>query len=265
MIQLDEIAVARRAAEEAGAILREKLDHVQHIEFKGERDLVTEADRLSQERIISIISEAFPGDRILCEESADKSIIENPGCIEGRLWIIDPLDGTTNFAHGLRLFAISIALMQDGELVMGLVSDPNSREMVIARKGKGTYLGETRIRTSKTESLYKSLLATGFPYHITKSKDNNINHFINFTFKTQAVRRLGSAALALTYVALGRLDGYWEIGLSPWDIAAGILLVREAGGTVSDFSGGVSDPFKRQIVASNGLIHSAMLDTLRAG
>ncbi|HHY47245.1 MAG TPA: inositol monophosphatase [Firmicutes bacterium] len=253
------------AAREAGAILKDRLDRIHSIEFKGERDLVTEADRLSEKCIRRIIMSKYPQDAILSEETATREEIGTFAGQRGRLWIVDPLDGTTNFAHGLRLFAVSIALMVDGDLVVGVVLDPSSGEVVSSEAGHGAYLGERRIRVSGTARLEDGLLATGFPYNLSRTRDNNLDHFVNLSFRCQAVRRLGSASLALTYVALGRLDGYWELGLSPWDVAAGSLIVTEAGGSVSDFRGGIFNPFGRQVVATNGLIHEEVLGALAEG
>lgn len=253
-------AVADRAAEEAGKILLERFGKAR-VEYKGEIDLVTDADRASEKRIIEIIKEAFPEHGIYAEESGERS---SPSRVR---WLIDPLDGTTNYAHGLPLFAVSIAVEVDGKIVAGIVYNPAYREKYTAIRGKGAWLNGERLRVSATSELDKSMLVTGFPYHIrsTGPDQNNLDHFINFSMRSRAVRRLGSAALDLAYVARGSLDGFWEAFLNPWDLAAGWLLVEEAGGKVTDLRGRPLTYEARQILATNGKIHDAMLEVLALG
>jgi myo-inositol-1(or 4)-monophosphatase len=250
------LAVASDAAHRAGAILRENLAGPRQVTYKGEINLVTEIDRLSEQTVVSVLLEAFPHHGILAEEDAR---IENSS---GYLWIIDPLDGTTNYAHGYPSFSVSIGLEQAGEIVLGVVYDPMRDELFAAQRGKGATLNGRRIGVSRCELLIRSLLATGFPYDRATSPQNNLDHFNALIMVSQEIRRSGSASLDLCAVAAGRLDGYWELKLQPWDVAAGSLIVREAGGKVSDLSGtrfSIRDP---QIVASNGAIHDQMLAIL---
>jgi len=222
-------------------------------------DLVTEADYRSQTLITNTIESNFPEDSILSEEAFSKQ-----GKSEWQ-WIIDPLDGTTNYAHGMPVYCVSIAAYKDGEPMIGVIYDPNRRELFEAKRGECACLNDKSSYVSKISSLQVSMLATGFPYDKARDlKDNNVNHFIAFLLNTHAVRRLGSAALDLCYVAAGRLDGYWELKLKPWDMAAGILMVMEAGGMVTGFNNEPFDLYNSHIVASNGLIHQEMLSTIEA-
>jgi myo-inositol-1(or 4)-monophosphatase len=239
-------------AREAGALLRERIDDRHTVQYKGEINLVTEADHLSEALIVERIRKSFPDHGILAEESQETA---NGS---GFRWIIDPLDGTTNYAHGYPVFCVSIALEVEGEIRLGAVYNPMLDEMFIAEKGAGAFLHGRRLKVSQTAELSRSLLATGFPYDIRDNRDNNINYFEAMALNTQAVRRAGSAALDLAYLAAGRFDGFWELKLMPWDMAAGWLLVEEAGGVVTDLQG---DPFALHlphILASNGLIHTEM-------
>ncbi len=228
------------------------------IQWKGSVNLVTEADLASEELIVHAIRKRYPGHRYLCEEGnrsdAGDSVYR---------WIVDPLDGTTNFAHGYPCFNVSVALEQEGEIMLGAVYNPVLDEMFHAVRSHGSYLNGKSIRVSDIGDLGNSLLVTGFPYDIRTSQDNNLEHFRRFSLRAQAVRRDGSAALDFCYVAAGRFDGFWEIHLAPWDAAAGALIVREAGGTVSNYRGDSFDLFAGQVVASNGLIHPQMIDTLK--
>jgi myo-inositol-1(or 4)-monophosphatase len=230
--------VAFLASQEGGKVLKDFLGKKLKVKHKGEIDIVTEADYLSEEK---------------------KDYTDIPSSF---IWFIDPLDGTTNFAHGLPIFCISIALEVEGEIMMGLVYDPPREELFFALNGKGAYLNNKRIKVSETKKLDKSLLVTGFPYDVRTSKENNLNYFQSFIMKAQAVRRLGSAALDLCYVASGRFDGFWEMKLSPWDVAAGSLIVKEAGGEVTNFSGKKFNIHGREILADNGLIHKKMIEVL---
>ena len=251
--------VAVDAAKEAGVFLREHVGRVRNVEVKkGEaRNLVSEIDRGSEERIIRAIRSHYPSHAILAEESG--------GTTERAeyKWIIDPLDGTTNFLHGLPIFSVTIAIERKGEIVAGVVYDPNLDELFTAEKGSGAYLNGARLSVSRAPRLIDSLLITGFPYDIARNPDHAAEHFTEFLMAAGGIRRLGSAALDLSYIAAGRGDGFWEVNLNPWDMAAGVLFIREAGGIVTDFSGAPSSVYTKQVVASNGAIHDAMIDILR--
>jgi myo-inositol-1(or 4)-monophosphatase len=251
--------VAIEAAREAGKFLKYSIGKVRTIETKKgeERNLVTEIDKTSEEKIISIIRRHYPHHAVLAEESGAS---ESPAEYK---WIIDPLDGTTNFLHGVPIYCVTIAVERKGEVIAGVVYDPNLEELFTAEKGSGAYLNGKRIRVSQVSDLIQSLLVTGFPYDIAENPDSAVEHFVNFLMEGQGIRRLGSAALDLSYVAAGRLDGFWEVNLNPWDMAAGVLLVREAGGKVTDFSGAPSSIYRKQVLASNGIIHDAMLGVLK--
>jgi len=230
-----------------------------HIFYKGEVDLVTQFDTRSQHMIVDVLRKKFPNFGILSEEDI------NYNTDSLMKWIVDPLDGTTNFAHGLPIWAISIALEINEKIVLGVVYDPARKEMFSAIRNCGAYLNNKKIRVSKTKKLSQSLLVTGFPYDIRKSRNNNINHFNNFAVRAQAVRRLGSAALDLCYTACGRFDGYWELKLSPWDQAAGSLILKEAGGKITDFKGKEFNIYGNEVLGTNGLIHRQMMRVLKLG
>ena len=252
------LEIAQSAAVKAGTILRERISGNREVTYKGEINLVTEMDRLAERMVVGTILEAFPDHGVLAEEEAK---IENGSEF---VWIIDPLDGTTNYAHRYPNFAVSIGLERAGDVIVGVVYDPMREELFSAEKGQGAYLNGKSIAVSRNDVLIRSLLATGFPYDRAVSKENNLNYFNALIMASQEIRRSGSASLDLCSVAAGRLDGYWELKLQPWDVAAGSLIVREAGGTVSDFTGtryGIRD---NEIVASNGRIHGFILDTLNA-
>lgn len=252
--------IAIEAAKEAGKFLKKNLGKVKRIDLKSgqERNLVTEIDKKSEELIVSIIKKHYPNHDILAEESGAKHGIKSD-----YRWIIDPLDGTTNFTHGLPIFCVSIGLEKQGDLILGVIYDPNFDELFTAEKGRGAFLNGRRLRVSTTKELKDSLLVTGFPYNITENPDHCVEHFVNFLMSAQAVRRMGSAALDLAYVAAGRYDGFWEVNLNPWDMAAGVLLVKEAGGEITNFKGIEIDIHGKQIVASNRLIHQEMLEVLK--
>ncbi len=237
---------------EAGALLKDRIDHRHTIHYKGEINLVTEADQLSEALIVERIRASFPDHGILAEESPEMSKSS------GIRWIIDPLDGTTNYAHGYPVFCVSIALEMEGEIRLGAVYNPMLDELFIAQKGAGGFLNGRPLKVSQTAELSRSLLATGFPYDIRENRDNNMNYFEAMALNAQAVRRAGSAALDLAYVAAGRFDGFWELKLMPWDMAAGVLLVEEAGGVVTDLHSAPLDLLSPHILASNGLIHDEM-------
>src|SRR5215472_7801468 len=247
---------AIRLAQEAGNVLRDNYGRRITISNKGEIDLVTEVDIAAEKVIKDLISSHYPKHQILAEESGAYETSS-----EYR-WIIDPLDGTTNYAHGLPIFCVSIALERAGEIIIGVIYDPMRDELFVAERGAGATLNNRSMQTSETESLKKALLVTGFPYDVHTNKTNNVDNFANFLKNAQAVRRLGSAAIDLCYVACGRFDGFWEMKLSAWDMAAGALIVEEAGGQVTRFDGGKFDPFGKQICASNGIIHEEMVTIL---
>jgi len=239
-------------AREAGALLRDRLYERHDVQYKGEINIVTEADRLSEELIVERISRRFPHYGIMTEESPEKI-----NGSESR-WIIDPLDGTTNYAHGYPVFAVSIALEVEGAITMGAVYNPMTDEFFVAERGAGAYLNGRQLKVSSTALLSRSLLATGFPYDIRTNRNNNINYFKSMAFHAQAIRRAGSAALDLACLAAGRFDGFWELKLAPWDTAAGWLIVEEAGGVVTDLAGGAYNLNSPHILATNGLIHTDM-------
>lgn len=243
--------IAIEAAIEAGKILKEGYGKNIKIGSKsGVNDLVTEYDIKSEKRIIEILSSEFPGCNFLCEESGKSAKTDSP-----IRWIIDPLDGTVNFAHKVPFFSISIAAEVDGEIVAGVVYQPMLEELFVAVRGQGAFLNGERTFVSDCEDINRSYLVTGFPYNVGENPGNCIEVFVDIVQLGIPVRRLGSAALDLAYVAGGRFDGFWEIDLNPWDVAAGILLVEEAGGKVTNFD---RSPYKlgdRTILATNGLIH----------
>jgi myo-inositol-1(or 4)-monophosphatase len=252
----DFMKLASEAARQAGKVLREGLGKRKRIEYKGEINLVTEIDRRAERVITKLISARYPEHAILAEEGEGKK------GRTGYKWIIDPLDGTTNYAHGYPCFCSSIALEQEGEVILGVVYDPLRDELFSAEKAKGAYLNGKRISVSSTGRLIRSLLATGFTYDI-KRDQRNLKHFRNFILSSQAIRRDGSAALDLCYLGAGRFDGFWEMKLSAWDVAAGALIVGEAGGKVTDFRGGKFSIYSREILASNGRIHQEMIRILQ--
>ena len=251
------IQAAKEAALKGGRFLKANLDHSGEIFYKGAVDLVTNFDTQAQRMIMDYLSESFPDHDYLAEEG----LSQEKGA-EFR-WIIDPLDGTTNYAHGFPVFTVSIALEKKGELILGMIYDPMREEMFSAEKGEGAFLNGRKIKVSSVDELDKSLLATGFPYDLRTSDVNNIAHFNAFLTRVQGIRRCGSAAMDLCYVACGRFDGFWELKLSPWDMAAGALIVQEAGGRISDFKGREFTISGSEILASNGLIHQQMKDVLQ--
>jgi len=240
-------------AREAGALLIEHFNRQIKIEYKGEADLVTVADRKSEALIRERIREQFPGHDIVGEEEGFRDTGSR------YRWYVDPLDGTTNFAHGFPVFCVSLALERDHEMIAGVCYDPTRNELFTAEKGRGAFLNEHPIRVSEAAKLAESLVATGFPSH-KRHKNPNIYFYHQITLKTHGVRRAGSAALDLCSVACGRFDGFWEFNLNPWDTAAGVLIVQEAGGRVSDFSGGPFQLNSRETLASNGRIHDVLIN-----
>ncbi|MCH8014838.1 MAG: inositol monophosphatase [Candidatus Dadabacteria bacterium] len=250
------LEVAEKTAREAGVVLLENLGKVKKIEFKAKNSLVTEVDKLSEEIIINNIKKSFPSHDIFAEESGRHS--EN----SDYLWLIDPIDGTTNYAHAYPFFSISIALEVKGEVEVGLVYDPVKDEMFTAEAGKGAYLNGELIKVSKSDSIEHSHVCTGFMHEIEWMVEANIKHFGNFIRRARAVRRDGSAALDVCYVACGRFDGFWELGLNPWDTAAAVLILKEAGGQVTTFSGDEYSIYIKEILASNSIIHGQMMEIL---
>jgi myo-inositol-1(or 4)-monophosphatase len=251
---------AIQTARDAGRILAERFGRKIEISNKSEIDLVTESDLASERLIIDRIKTYYPRHSILAEESG----VTNPHDHEGDWrWIIDPLDGTTNYAHGYPCFCVSIALEQKGRMEVGVVYDPIRDEMFAAERGQGASLNGRRINVSRTMALSGALLCTGFPYDV-RQRNEFARHFASFIMHAQGVRRDGAAALDLAYVAAGRFDGFWEEGLKPWDVAAGALIIEEAGGRVSNYQGEPLDIHSPPVVASNGLIHQEMQQLLLA-
>ncbi len=255
------IQLAIQAALEAGQFLKESVGKVLQVErkFGQETNLVTQIDKKAEELIIGRIRKQYPDHDFLAEESGshDKKS-------EYR-WIIDPLDGTLNFTHGVPLFSVSIGVEKQGEIIAGVVYEPNLGELFTAEKGKGAFLNKKRIHVSKVDKLIESLIVTGFPYTIRDNPDNAVQHFVNVLMKAQGVRRLGSAAVDLCYVACGRFEGFWEVSLNAWDMAAGVLMVEEAGGRFTDFLGAPSTIYTKQVLATNGLIHEKLVEVLKEG
>jgi len=239
----------------AGEEILNLLPRIHEIRYKGAINLVTEADLKSEAIIKKAIRKRYPNHTILAEESG----LEERGDIR---WVIDPLDGTTNFAHGLPWFCTSLALEVEGEIVLGIVYNPVLKECFSAIKEKGAFLNQKPIRVSQTKELGKALLATGFPYDIQQNPEPVMTRFRNMIMHARGVRRAGSAALDLCYVACGRFDGFWEERLHPWDTAAGMLIVQEAGGRVSDFSNNFYSIYGKEILATNGFLHRDMLKIL---
>lgn len=244
-------------AKEAGALLMEYFRQRVKVEYKGDVDLVTIADRKSEALILEQIRNRWPGHDILGEETG----LHDKG--SDYRWYVDPLDGTTNFAHGYPVFCVSMALEHKGKRIAGVVYDPTRDEMFSAEAGSGAFLNGEKIHVSATNNLAECLVATGFPSH-KRHKNPNIFFYHQITLKTHGVRRAGSAALDLASVAAGRFDGFWEFNLNPWDTAAGVLLVEEAGGRVTDFAGGGFRIESRETLASNGLVHEKLLAEFQA-
>lgn len=248
--------VAVKAALCSGGFIKRSVGRVRKISYKGRDNIVTDVDKEAERMIIGSILSAFPGHSILSEES--RPMHGN----SGYKWIIDPLDGTTNFSRAFPFFSVSIALEIDGRVKMGIVYDPMREELFRASAGKGAFLNKKRILVSRTRKLRDGFLATGFSYGI-KRREKNLNHFKKFLLSSLAVRRAGSAALDLSYVACGRFDGFWEMDLKPWDSAAGMIIVEEANGVVTKFDGSEYTPYDKDILATNGVIHKDMVKILK--
>lgn len=246
------------AAQLAGQYILDHIHTTTEYDFKGRANVVTEVDRTSERIIIEAIQETFPDHEILAEESPHQKT-RSP-----YRWIIDPLDGTTNYIHGFPCFSVSIALEYQDEIIVGVVFDPVRRELFSAIKGQGAYLNRTRISVSKTEQLSEALLATGFPYRLDSHFERNMQIFKEMYASSQGVRRAGSAAIDLCYTACGRYDGFWEYDLNPWDVAAGYLIVMEAGGKVTDFAGASGTIYGDEILATNGRITTEMLSIINS-
>ena len=241
----------------SGRFIKNSVGNIGTISYKGRDNIVTDVDKKAERIIINIIRSRFPGHSILSEEK---------GRLDKRSpykWIIDPLDGTTNFAHAFPFFCVSIALEIAGEISLGVVYDPMRDELFSAESGKGAYLNKGKIGVSGVKRLSDAFLATGFSYG-RRRKDKNVGNFKKFLIRTMAIRRAGSAALDLSYVACGRFDGFWELDLNPWDSAAGLLIVKEAKGIVTKFDGTPYSPYHKNILATNGKIHSQMASLLKA-
>ena len=250
---------AIETARDAGQLLLEKFGRKLNITMKGDINLVTEADLASESLIIERIKSYYPKHSILAEESGNAVVIGGENTWK---WIIDPLDGTTNFAHGYPCFCVTLALKHDREIVIGVTFDPTRNELFAAERGKGASLNNKPIRVSEAEELGNALIVTGFPYDF-KDREDFARHLTEFLLRSRGVRRDGSAAIDMAYVACGRFDGFWEEGLNPWDVAAGVLLIEEAGGQVTYYDGSRFSIYNPPICASNGLLHSQMLDVLK--
>ena len=248
------IAIAR----EAGAVLREGLKLQRQIQLKSPFELVTDIDHASERLLVGAISARFPEHVILAEESGGSFDDERP------TWLIDPLDGANNYAHGFPFFAVSLGLWADNKPVLGVVYDPMRDELFTAQAGAGAFCNGQRLQVSAVSTLAAALLSTGFPYDYSSRADNNLAEFDRLQSRCQGVRRAGSAALDLAYVASGRLEAHWEVGLKPWDTGAAALLVTEAGGRVTDMAGGDWQPWCPRTLASNGLIHDELIQVLNS-
>ncbi len=229
-----------------------------HIEYKSAINLVTEADHAAEQCVIDAIRSQFPTHGFLAEERGRVDQEPSP-----YLWIIDPLDGTTNFAHGFPAYCVSIGLEHQGQSVLGVVYDPTRDELFSATRGGGAHLNGRPIHVSQTAALDQALLVTGFAYDIRETPQNNLDHFVRFALRAQGIRRTGSAALDLCYVAAGRFDGFWEVKLNPWDMAAGTVILKEAGGQVTNLRGETHSLYGQELVSSNGLIHEPMLSVIQ--
>ncbi|MCP4704529.1 MAG: inositol monophosphatase [candidate division Zixibacteria bacterium] len=250
------LTFAKKTAIEAGKLLLKRVGKKNKISFKGRVNLVTEADLASEKLIVKAIKNKFPDHSILTEEKAS---VEKDSDFR---WIIDPLDGTTNYAHGFPFWSVSIALEFKGKIIVGVVFDPLRNELFYARKNGGAFLNRKRLCVSNQRRLDKALLATGFPYDIRVSENDNLNFFNRFAKAARGVRRAGSAALDLCYLACGRFDGFWEQKLHPWDTAGGKIIVEEAGGKITNFNGKKYSIYDDYILGSNRKIHNQMIKVL---
>lgn len=252
----DYLNLSIEAAHIAGEIQKRSFGRTIRVDFKGPKDLVTEVDQQCEEAILKHITKNYPDHNILSEEGG---AFQSDSPFR---WIIDPLDGTTNYAHGYPFFCVSIALEQDEEIILGIAYNPMMNELFTAIKGEGSFLNGTPIHVSGTDKLEHALLATG---RLTRKKENMDVHFLQFqrlAMNAQATRRDGSAVLDLCYVAAGRFDGFWESGLNPWDSAAGSIIIKESGGEITNFTGRPFNPFFPELLASNGALHQLIMETL---
>jgi len=260
MTDAQTLEIAVRIAQEAGALVRQRFGQQHEVTFKGAVDPVTEADQAAETLILTRLRAHFPHHAFHAEEGGGAAWQTG-----APTWLIDPLDGTNNFAHNFPHVGISLGLVIAGEPVVGVIHDPLREETFAARRGAGATCNGQPLHVTSTATLAEAFLATGLPYERRVLADNNTRRLDHFARRCQGIRRAGAAALDLAYVACGRFDGYWEPLLKPWDVAAGILLVREAGGQVTDFTGGPEVLSGRELVASNGHIHAAMLRVIREG
>ena len=253
--------IAVKAARRAGQIISRASHDVAHLQVTAKRqsDFVTEVDKAAEAAIIEVLREAYPNHSILAEESGAST-----GSQAEYQWIIDPLDGTTNYIHGFPQYAVSIALAHNGQVVQGVVFDPERNELYTASKGRGAFLNERRLRVTKCLKLEDSLIGTGFPFRVLDHIDTYVSIFKELTGKTAGMRRPGAAALDLAWVASGRLDGFWEFGLSPWDMAAGTLLITEAGGLVADLAGESNYLESGNLVAGTPKVFSQLLQIIQS-
>lgn len=251
----EELNAAKEIAYQTGQMLKQLVNKPLAIKHKGPVDLVTEADLKAEEQIVKELKKRFPRDEILTEEAGGKTQAE-------RLWVIDPLDGTTNYAHKFPIYAVSIGLMVKGEVKVGVVYEPNLNEMYWSKLGDGAFLNKQKIKVSQVSELNKALLATGFPYFLRERPDEVLGYFKAFSLKCQGVRRAGAATIDLCFLACGRCDGFWELGLKPWDTAAASLILQEAGGKLTKLDGTDFNLFFPEVLASNSLIHKEMLSVI---
>jgi myo-inositol-1(or 4)-monophosphatase len=254
------LATAVESVIRAGEIQMAHFGRVMRVDKKGAIDLVTEIDLEVERGFRALIAERFPHHAVLGEEF---SALEDRDAISEYCWVFDPVDGTTNFAHGLPIFCSSLALEIAGVPVVAAIYDPTRKELFTAERGHGAWLNGAPLRVSSAATLIDSLLCTGFPYNVQRDSEGLVELFGKFLTVSRAVRRLGSAAIDLAYVAAGRLDGFWEHALHPWDVAAGALIVQEAGGRVTNLTGGPYSSRSGNVVASNGLIHGAMVEIIQ--
>jgi len=252
-----ELETADAVARAAGKLLREQLGKMRLVRHKGPADLVTDLDQQAEELIASLLRGAFPTYGLVGEEGGEHFVSDNPR------WLIDPIDGTVNYIRGYPFFSVSIALEREGEIAVGVVYNPILDELFVAEKGKGAALNRQPIQVSATAILDQSVLASGFPYDVWTSEADNSREWRRFLKRALSLRSDGSAALDLCHVAAGRIDGYWELELGPWDMAAGALIVQEAGGSVTQVNGDHFYPYKRNVLASNGRLHAEMLAVLK--
>lgn len=249
--------IATEAAQVGGTILQDYAQSGFTIEHKDLVNLVTDADRESEAAIVNVLHRAYPSHQILAEEEGLHAASSSPF-----KWIIDPLDGTTNFAHGFPMYTVSIGLEYQGDCIVGVVWDPTKQELYAGAKGEGATLNGQPIQVSKVSKLHQALLVTGFGYDIRETADNNLDEFCRFSLGAQGVRRTGTASLDMCYVACGRFDGFWELKLNPWDTAAGLVIIQEAGGRVTNYKNEPFSIYGKKIVASNGLIHQEIVKVL---